>query len=306
MAKKTKARKKPAPRGKTISARAIQDLRTLAEQIGEIIPAGTWPANGFSFKKIATDYGLGKYWPDGKKSPNRKEQIFSFLKEVFRRHPVIFRKIFRENLARGIERRRNSGKPVLEAEILEMSGTLVSLGVNMETEIRALKLPKDRPSIVPPPKEFKTMIDRSGLHPSLLPNCVDLFKDGYLNESVRKALEKYEVYVQKKSSLQQIGTDLMANAFSEQKPYVQVADSSKRGTNLQAGFKFLSMGTMGFWRNFLSHGDEKQISHQDALAILGVISHMMNVIDNPPPAKVGQAIIEITADDIIMRNTSNG
>jgi hypothetical protein len=36
-----------------------------------------------------------------------------------------------------------------------------------------------------------------------------LFKDGHVNESVRKALEKYETYVQQKSALTRIGTDLM-------------------------------------------------------------------------------------------------
>lgn len=283
LSKKTKAKKNPAPRGKTISARAIQDLRTLAGQIGEIIPATVFPSTGFCFKKIASEAGMGKYWPSPKKGTNKKEVIFLFLKEVYRRHPIVFKKLFRENFARGIERRRNSGKPVLEAEIMTLSATLKSLSVDLESEIKDLKLPKDRPVIVPPPQEFKKMIDHIGLHPFLLPDCTNLFKDGYLNESVRKALEKYEVYVQKKSSLQTIGTDLMGTAFSEKSPYIRIiATTNKRGAGLQDGFKFLSMGTMGFWRNHLSHGDEQQLPHQDALAILGIISHMMNVIDSAP------------------------
>ncbi len=262
-----------------LSARAIQDLRKLADQAGEIIPATAFGNNAFCFKKIASDAHLRKYWPN----LSKKEAIFSFLKEVYRRHRKTFYKIFRENLARGIERRRKNGKLVLAAEILELNATLKSLGVDLESEILALNLPKDMPTIVPPPPEFRAMVDKIGLHPFLLPDCSDLFKNGHLNESVRKGLEKYEVYVQKKSSLTTIGTDLMGKAFNEKTPFVRITHlNSKRGIALQDGFKLLSMGAMGFWRNYLSHGDEKQILHQEALAILGVISHMMNVVDNAP------------------------
>lgn len=294
---KRKVAKKPARRAKALSARTIQDLRKLSEQIGEIIPATAFPGNGFCLKNIATANQLGKFWPKAKNATTKKKEvIYSFLKEVYSRHPRVFKKIFRENIARGIERRSYNGKLVLEAEIMALSDTLYSLGIDLKSEIAALNLPKDRPSIVPPPPEFRTVIARLGLHPFLLPDCEKLFKDGHINESVRKALEKFEVYVQKKSSLQSQGTDLMATAFNEQNPYIRVADTTKRGIALQCGFKFLAMGTMGFWRNLLSHGDEKQMPHQDALAVLGTVSHMMNVVDAEPPenmAVVAKAVAEI-------------
>ena len=56
-----------------------------------------------------------------------------------------------------------------------------------------------------------------GLHRLLQPDCARLFKDGHLNEAVRKALEKYETYVQQTSALSKIGVDLMANAFNERR-----------------------------------------------------------------------------------------
>ena len=125
-----------------------------------------------------------------------------------------------------------------------------------------------------------------------MPECINLFKNGHVNEAVRKALEKYEVYVQKKSSLQTIGADLMGTAFSEKRPFVRIVDTStKRGIALQDGFKLLSMGVMGFWRNYLSHGDEKQIPHQHAIAILGVVSHMMSIIDAAPPESAMDAAL---------------
>jgi len=285
--KKVVRKRSPKPRAKNLSAAKIQSLRTLAVLAGEIIPATSFGGTGFSFKKIAGDYQMSKYWPSSKKGPNKKESIYNFLSEVYRRHPIKFKKVFRENIARGIERRQSNGKPVLEDEILKLSMTLKELGVDLEADFMELKLPKDRPSIVPPPQEFKTMIDKIGLHAYLLPECVDLFKNGHINEACRKGLEKFETYVQKKSAQHAIGTDLMATVFNEKSPYIKIADlSNKRGKALQDGFKLLTMGTMGFWRNLLSHGDEKQLPHQDAIAIIGIVSHLMNVIDNAPGDKV--------------------
>ena len=124
------------------------------------------------------------------------------------------------------------------------------------------------------------MVDELGLHPVLQPECPKLFKDGHVNECARKALEKYETYVQSKTGSSAIGKNLMANAFSETVPGVKIEDiATKRGKGLQEGFKFLSMGAMSFWRNMFSHGDEKQIPHQDAIAILATVSHLLHYIE---------------------------
>ncbi|MGH9645071.1 MAG: TIGR02391 family protein, partial [Terriglobales bacterium] len=241
-----------------MSAVAIQNLRTLAGQIGEIIPATSFRKGGFCFATIAKKVGLQGEWPQGTK----KEAIFGFLKSVYRDHRKIFYKLFRENIAQGIERRHKMGSPVLLDEMLAIDKTLRSLDVNLSRELSALNLPKERPTIVPPPAAFQRMIDELGLHPYLQPDCVKLFKDGHVNESVRKSLEKYETYVQKRTGLTKIGANLMATAFSETAPAIAIADvSTPRGKGLQDGFKFLSMGAMEFWRNLCSHGNEQQMAH---------------------------------------------
>ena len=89
-------RKTPTPRAKTLSAVTIQNLRKLATQAGQIIPATSFGSTGFCFKKIASEYGMSKYWPSAKKGPNKKEGIYLFFSEVYRRHRIIFKKIFRE------------------------------------------------------------------------------------------------------------------------------------------------------------------------------------------------------------------
>jgi uncharacterized protein (TIGR02391 family) len=226
---------------------------------------------------VSLKAGLVKHWP---RQGAKKELIFGFLKEVYRRHPKTFYRIFRENIAQGIERRHKAGDPVLLAEISQLDATLKKLDVNLSKEFRELHLPATRPAIVPPPFVFQKMVDELGLHPYLLPDCQKLFKDGHINESVRKALEKYETYVQQKTALTRIGTDLMANAFNETGPLVSVADvATDRGKGLQMGFKFISMGAMSFWRNLCSHGDEDQMPHQDAIAVLATVSHLLHYID---------------------------
>lgn len=279
----TKQKKRPQAsstpaRRRRLTAREIQELRALAERIGRIIPATSPRKGGFCFQTIAKDMGLAKYWPS--KSDTKKEAIYQFISSVYQNHPKLIYKVFRENFARGIERRHKGGDPVLKAEMEALDETLQRLGINLSKEIRELDLPAERPRVVPPPHAFQRMIDELGLHPYLLPDCPKLFKDGHVNESVRKALEKYEAYVQKRAGLHNIGTDLMANAFNENNPKIAVADVlTRRGRGLQEGFKLISMGGMGFWRNFCSHGDEEQMSHHDAVSIIATISHLLGYID---------------------------
>jgi hypothetical protein len=40
------------------------------------------------------------------------------------------------------------------------------------------------------------------------------------------------------------------------------------------------MVSMSFWRNLFTHGDEEQMSHHDALAVLATVSHLLFYIDN--------------------------
>lgn len=279
--KKTKS-KRPLPRSRHLSAPTIQNLSSLAAQIGKIIPATS--RGTFSFEKIAITVGCKKYWP---KEGNRDARIFELLKKIYQKHPKIFYKVFRENLPAGISRRHKNGDPVLKQEINNLSATLLSLNVDLKKEIDDLNLPETRPSFVPPPPEFKNMIEKIGLHPLLHPECVQKFIDGHINDAIRKALEKYECYVQSKSGINdKIGRNLMAQAFNENSPPIPITDvSNPRGKSLQEGFRFISMGAMEFWRNYLSHGDEAQMPHQDAVAILATISHLLYFIEKYPKDK---------------------
>lgn len=260
-----------------MSASSLQNIRLLAEQLGEIIPATSMNKNGFCFASLAREYKLHKYWEN---KGQKKESIASFLKQVYKKHPRVLKKLIRENISRAIERRHKNGNPILRQEADSLSDTLAKLNIDLVKEIRDLNLPTTRPTIVPPKIELQKALGTISLHPMLLPECKKLFDDGHLNESVRKALEKYEVYVRDTAGLTLMGTNLMEQAFSRISPKIKVSDDSdqRRREGLQEGFKDISRGAMEYWRNYSSHGDEEQMPAQDAIAILGVVSHLIYVV----------------------------
>ncbi len=273
---KKKIIKKPVAK-KVVSASSLQSIRFLAEQLGEIIPATSMNKTGFCFTTLAKEYKLKKYWEN---KGQKKESIASFLKLVYKKHPRVLKKLIRENLSRAIERRHKNGNPILRQEADNLSTTLFKLNIDLKKEIGELDLPTTRPSIVPPRIEMQKALGVLSLHPMLLPDCKKLFDDGHLNESVRKALEKYEVYVRDSSGLSLMGTNLMEQAFSEKGSKISISNDPdvRRKEGLQTGFKDISRGAMEYWKNYASHGDEEQMPAQDAIAILGVVSHLLYVV----------------------------
>jgi uncharacterized protein (TIGR02391 family) len=276
--KKRGGKKQTTKKRKTITAPQAQAIRGLAEQIGKLIALEGFRSS-FSLTSIAKKKGLFKYLP--KKSINKKEAFFEFLKNLHCYKPRTIKILVREILPVAIEKRHAKGDPVLEAEALELSNKLKMVGINLRSEILALNLPKERPKTVPPPIAVQKILDTFSLHPILLPDCKDMFINGHINESVRKALERYEKLVQDLSGVHnKQGSDLMAHVFNEQTPKVKLnALNSPQEINKQIGYKFVAMGIMHWWRNNLSHGDEEQIPHYDALGRLILITNLIHELD---------------------------
>lgn len=270
-----------------LSAAEIQNLTKLSCQLGELIPANSPSRNALSFARIARDRGWTKYVTAGS---NKKETILSLLKKVHVAHPILFRRMIIENLPAAIERRHRNGNPVLKPEIDELDATLHALGHNIANELFALSYPEDRPAIVPPTPEMQRALDKMSLHPVLLPECSKLFKDGHLNDSVRKAFEKFEKHVQTKTGQTTIGVNLMDVAFDRKAPLLPISSdlNEQRREGLQEGFQRLAMGAMGFWRNYCTHGDEKQMPPQDAFAILATVSHLIYRIQEEEEKEQGE------------------
>jgi len=262
-----------------VTAPKAQAIRALAEQLGKLIALSGFRSS-FSLTTVAKEKGLKKYLPT--KSSNKKEAFYGFLRNLYCQKPRTIKILVREILPKAIEKRHEKGDPVLEAEALELSVRLKALGINLESEIVTMNLPKERPKTVPPPIAIQKILDVYILHPSLLPDCKKMFIEGHINESVRKALERLEKTIQDLASIHdKQGADLMAAVFNEQNPKIRFNNlSTPQEINKQLGFKLTIMGIMHWWRNNLSHGDEKQLPHHDALGRLIMISNLFHEIDN--------------------------
>lgn len=275
---KNKTKKKIAKKRVTVTAPQAQSIRALAEQLGKLIALSGFRSS-FSLTTVAKERGLSKYLPT--KTANKKESFYEFLRNLFCHKPRTIKILVREILPKAIEKRHEKGDPVLEAEALELSTKLKALGIDLESEIIAMRLPKERPRTVPPPIAIQKILDAYVLHPSLLPDCKKMFIEGHINESVRKALERFEKTIQDLTSVHdRQGPDLMATAFNEQRPKIKFNTlSTPQEINKQVGFKLTTMGIMHWWRNNLSHGDEEQLPHHDAIGRLIMISNLFHEID---------------------------
>ena len=275
---KKKINKKFTKKRITVTAPQAQAIRNLAEQLGKLIALSGFRSS-FSLTTIAKERGLSKYLPS--KAVNKKEAFYEFLRNLYCYKPRTIKILVREILPKSIEKRHERGDPVLEAEVLELSTKLKTLNIDLESEIIAMNLPKERPKTVPPPIAIQKILDAYILHPLLLPDCKKMFIEGHINESVRKALERFEKTIQDLTGIHdKQGPDLMATVFNEQNPKIKFNIlSSPQEINKQIGFKFTTMGIMHWWRNNLSHGDEVQLPHHDALGRLIIVSNLFHEID---------------------------
>ena len=275
--KKVRKTKGSPAKGRILTALDGQNIRILAEQLGKLLSLDGYRST-FSLAAIAKERKLEKLVPQG---VSKKEAFSGFIKNLIKEKPRTLKIIVREILPRAIEKRHREGSPVLEQEATELANQLFQLGVDLRKEIKSLKLPTERPRIVPPPIAVQKILDVYPLHPILLPDCKKMFVDGHLNESVRKSLERFEKTVQDLSSIRNLdGQKLMASAFSEEDPKIRLNGlRTSQEINEQIGFKLTAMGLMTWWRNNLSHGDEEQLPHHEALGRLIMVSNLFSRLD---------------------------
>jgi len=195
--KPTKPRKKPKKKKRTLTTSDRQNALDLADRLGKIAPLSSHFKGSFSLKKVITQEGLGRYLP--KKSSNKTEAISKFVENMMVYKPRTLKKVMRIVLPQAIKKRHQNGDPVLKMESEELANALGAVGCDMRKEISELKLPEDRPKVVPPPPGIQKMLKDFRLHPNMMPDCEKMFLDGHLNESVRKALEKFETHIQQLS-----------------------------------------------------------------------------------------------------------
>jgi uncharacterized protein (TIGR02391 family) len=247
----------------------------LAELLAGIAPA-TAMGKGFCVKRIADSKGLGKCWKD---KSNKRKSIAAFLEAVFRKYPQKPKKVVLAIVAGGVEWSARRGRVVTRDELTAIATKMKELGFKVHKELAKLRLP-DPSRVAPPPLDLAALIDRLDLHESLRDDCLTMFKNGHLNEAVRKALERFEKKSQDATGDQSIGKDLMGRTFSRNNPLIPInAGTAGNDPSEQEGFMHLTMGAMAGMRNLYSHGDVATMSSMDALERLAFVSLLFKRVD---------------------------
>ncbi len=276
MAKK-KSRKRTAKRQAVmvITAGRKKLISQLATLLANIAPATTM-GKGFCVRKVAEEKGLAKCW---KARGNKRKMIAELLENTFRSYPQKPKRLVLAIVEGGITWSTRKGQAVTRDHLEQIAGVVEQLGFNVKKELAALDLPA--PSrVAPPPLDLAALIDRLGLHDALRDDCIQMFKDGHLNEAVRKGLERFEKKVQDLTGEHSIGKDLMGKAFTRNNPMIAINDgTSGNDGSEQEGFMYLTMGAMAGMRNLYSHGDVDTMPAIGALERLAFISMLFKRVD---------------------------
>lgn len=271
------------------SPKEQQLIKDLANLLSELVPATS--QGDFCLSKLAKKAGLGKYF--NTKLSNKRKQFNYFIQQVYGRHPRMFKALINNMLADSVEWRRSKGNPMLRAEAEQLKNTLSLLNTDLKKEIDELNLPTDRPKITPPPIHIKQILEKFGLHPSLLKVVLPLFNDGYINEAVRKSGEIYEATIMKQyPGLNKYGRDLISTVFNTSNGLHSVSGYHNsevlNPSDEKEGYLFLSMGAIHWCKNIMSHGDVEQLSPADAAARIMLISHLLEVFDSTSNTNTSQ------------------
>lgn len=128
-----------------------------------------------------------------------------------------------------------------------------------------------------------------GLHPKVFEKAEKSFKDGNYRSAVLDTYIALNKEVQRKSKLTLDGSNLMQNAFSKDKPVLQVAG----GGDPQKGAMWLFSGAIMGVRNVLAHDDTIHPSEQEALEQLSFASMLFRQLDLAVNVDAKQIIDEI-------------
>jgi len=267
--------KKKSPPRRRYSPREQQVIRDLADMLGKLLPATS--QGKFSLQTIAKERGLSKFFAT---KLSKKKQFTQFIADVHKAHPRTLKTFVNDILADAVSRRRTQGNPVLRPEADLLKNKLSEFGIDLSAEIDELELPATRPNITPPPQVVQQVLERIGLHPSLLPQVLSLFKEGHINEAVRKSGEILEAFVTRSSGERgRYGRDLMATVFNKDNPIIDISmyheSEISNPMDEKEGFMLVAMGTMQWCKNIVGHGDVKQLPPHEGASRIILVSHLL-------------------------------
>lgn len=273
MPKKKKLPRQPVMR---ITAGRKKVIDQLANLLAALAPATT-PGRGFCVKRVAEEKGLGKSWKD---KSNKRKSIAAFLEDVFRNYPQKPKRVVLAIIEGGVQWSAKKGRAVTREELDAIAAKMENLGFDIRKEVKRTELP-DPSRVAPPPLDVAAIIERLELHDALKDDCIAMFKNGHLNEAVRKALERFEKMIQDTTGDRStIGKRLMAKAFKKDGPAIAINDlKTSNDESEQEGFMHLTIGAMAGLRNLYSHGDLDTMPAIDALERLAFVSLLFKRVD---------------------------
>jgi uncharacterized protein (TIGR02391 family) len=120
----------------------------------------------------------------------------------------------------------------------------------------------------------------AALHPEILAVSEQLFRDEHRAAAVFEAAKAVHNRVKKTTGLPGDGAGLMGNAFKDEQPALVLADlTTQTGKDIQAGYRFLFMGSQQAIRNPAAHEPFGEMDDDEALELLGLLSHLMRRLD---------------------------
>jgi uncharacterized protein (TIGR02391 family) len=120
----------------------------------------------------------------------------------------------------------------------------------------------------------------AALHPEIAAVAEHLFKDGHRAAAVFEAAKAVHNRVKAMTGLPGDGAGLMGNAFKDDQPAVVLANpTTQTGKDIQAGYRFLFMGSQQAIRNPAAHEQFGDMNEDEAFELLGLTSHLMRKLD---------------------------
>lgn len=254
-----------------------ESINRLAEIIYNFLPLSARSKQAVTFQSIFAESSISHYLQGPE---NKKQALQRGFEKLYRYHTRLPRSIIRKLVPAAIEYRKYRRMPLKQVELNNLVKCLLELGIDMRDEFSKLVIDETLPRITVPPEKLIEQLCSHDLDPVISSEPLQLFQDGHFNEAVRKACEKFEAKVQKLSSLDKIGRDLMAKAFaaSSYLDLHNVEDGNKH--SFTEGFQLLSMGSMAAIRNIFSHRDEERRSPEECYEMLLFLNWMLRFVKN--------------------------
>lgn len=114
-----------------------------------------------------------------------------------------------------------------------------------------------------------------------LEGSIPLYKDGYFDEAVRKASQRFINRIAERAGrLDLDGAALIQKSFSDDKPVLEFSDrETVYERSEHDGFRFLAVGLARGLRNLVTHSDNYGLTRVTALEWMAFISAMHRRLD---------------------------